>query len=129
MSTSGSFARVAPSPARIFLRYLAVVAFCLLFNAIYAQFAHGVSSPFMTFMFIIPLAAGAAAAFAARATIRPAPVVARQAWALATACLTVASCLHGIFDIAGTASPYLVVYLAAALVFAGIAAAAFLRAR
>ena len=79
----------------------------------------------MTFMFAIPLCLGVLPALAALlAKARPVPVAARQAWALGVACLIVASCLHGIFDIAGTASPYLPVYIGAALALALAAVAA-----
>lgn len=114
----------APGLARIAARYAAVAAFCILFAAVYAQFAHGVSSAFMSFMFAVPLALGTLPAMLLRLARRPVPpVVARQAWALAVACLTVASCLRGVFDIAGTASPYLAAYLVAAALLAAVAVA------
>jgi hypothetical protein len=119
-----------PSHARIALRYLAAVAGCIAFNLIYAQFAHGVSSVFMTFMFAIPLVAGVVPAFAMHLVdARSLPLRCRQAWALAIACLTVASCLHGVFDIAGTASPWLFAYLVAAALFAVIAMVSHTRYR
>lgn len=111
-------------------RYLVAALGCGAFALIYAQFSHGVYSPFMTFMFAIPLIGGALPALVAHlAHMAPAPRAARQAWALALASLAVASCLHGIFDIAGTASPYLPAYLVAAAVFAVIAAMAAVRAK
>ena len=116
MSTSGN------TWVKMALRYGVAAIGCVAFNLIYAQFAHGVSSVFMTFMFAIPLVMGFAPALALQAAkARPVPVAACQAWALAIACLMIASCLRGIFDIAGTASPYLAIYLAAAVAFAGIA--------
>ena len=100
------------------------------FNFIYAQFAHGVSSAFMTFMFAIPLVMGVLPAVALHAAhMWLPPMTTRQAWALAVASLTVASCLHGIFDIAGTASPWLPVYVVAAAMFAAVAVAVAIRAR
>ena len=103
--------------ARIALRYAVAAAGCIAFNLVYAQFAHGVGSAFMTFMFAIPLIMGVLPALGmSMMAARPLPVATRQAWGLAVACLAVASCLHGIFDIAGTASPYLPVYLVAACV-------------
>ncbi|MDO4532177.1 MAG: hypothetical protein Q4C36_00485 [Coriobacteriia bacterium] len=84
----------------------------------------------MTFMFAIPLCLGAMPALGAwLVKARPVPVVARQSWALAIACLTVASCLHGIFDIAGTASAYLPVYVAAAMLLAVVGIAFAIRER
>lgn len=84
----------------------------------------------MTFMFAIPLCLGALPALVAWfVEARPVLVVTRQLWGLSIACLTVASCLHGIFDIAGTASPYLPVYVAAALLLAMAGAAFAIRER
>lgn len=101
------------------IRYLAAALGCGAFALVYAQFSHGVYSPYMTFMFLIPLVGGALPALvcllAKKASL---PVVARQSWAFAVASLTVASCLRGIFDIAGTASPYLPAYFVFAAIFA-----------
>ena len=103
---------------------------CAAFALIYAQFSHGVYSPFMTFMFAIPLVGGVGVATACHLAHRgELPRTARQAWALAIASLTVASCLRGVFDIAGTASPLLVIYLVIAAAFAFVAFAAVIRAR
>ena len=111
-------------------RYLIASIGCALFALIYAQFSHGVHSPFMSFMFGIPLAGGTLpAAGLAFANARTLPRVTRQAWALTIASLAIASCLRGIFDIAGTSSPYLAAYLAFAGVFAVTAIATLARAR
>ena len=84
----------------------------------------------MTFMFAIPLVMGVLPAVALRvARMRLLPMAARQAWALSVASLTVASCLHGIFDIAGTASSWLPVYVVAAAMSAAVAVAVAIRAR
>ena len=116
MSISGNAWR------KVALHYGIAALGCVAFNFIYAQFAHGVASPFMTFMFAIPLGLGAlpALALSFAGTRRP-QAAARQAWALCIASLTVASCLQGIFEIAGTASPWLLAYLVAAVVFACVA--------
>ena len=99
-------------------RYAIAAIACALFALIYAQFSHGVHSPFMTFMFAIPLVGGVLPALGlAFAKARSLPNATRRAWALAIASLTLASCLRGIFDIAGTASPFLIVYLAVAVAF------------
>ena len=104
---------------KIALRYAIAAAGCILFALIYAQFSHEVHSPFMTFMFSIPLVGGALPALClALSNAKPLPRATRQSWALALAALTVASCLRGIFDIAGTASPYLAIYLVFAVICA-----------
>lgn len=109
---------MSTSAKKIAKRYAIAALGCAAFALIYAQFSHGVHSPFMTFMFAIPLVGGAAIAVGSSITHVDLPRGTRQAWALAIASLTVASCLRGVFDIAGTASPLLVVYLIAAVVFA-----------
>ena len=127
MSTSVSTVRTAfetdfRGNAKIGRRYIVAAVGCALFALIYAQFSHGVHSPFMTFMFAIPLVGGAIPALVLAAMkAHPLPSVARQSWALSLASLTVASCLRGIFDIAGTSSPYLAVYLVLAVAFALVA--------
>lgn len=104
-------------------RYLVAAVACAAFALIYAQFSHGVYSPFMTYMFAIPLVGGSAVALGLRlAHVRELSRGTRQAWALALSTLTVASCLRGVFDIAGTSSPLLIAYPIAAAVFAIVAA-------
>ena len=126
--SGGITGKACPTHARIALRYAVAAAGCSAFNLVYAQFAHGVASPFMTFMFAIPLVMGVLPALGLHmAGTRRVSVAARQSWGLAVACLTIASCLRGIFDIAGTASPYLPVYVAAACIF--VVAAAVLSRR
>ena len=109
---------MSTSAKKIAKRYAIAALGCVAFALIYAQFSHGVHSPFMTFMFAIPLVGGAAIAVGSSIAHVDLPRGTRQAWALAIASLTVASCLRGVFDIAGTASPLLVVYLIAAVAFA-----------
>lgn len=109
-------------------RYLIASAGCVLLAFIYAQFSHGVYSPFMTYMFAIPLVGGALPALACHvANAKPAPQLTRQAWGLAIACLTVASCLRGVFEIAGTASTLVWGYPLVAFVLAAVALVAFVR--
>ena len=122
---------MSTSAKKIAKRYAIAALGCAAFALVYAQFSHGVHSPFMTFMFAIPLVGGAAIAVGSSIAHVDLPRGTRQAWALAIASLTVASCLRGVFDIAGTASPLLVVYLIAAGAFAvsGIVLAFRKRAR
>ena len=116
--------------AKTALRYLVAAMACALFALIYAQFSHGVHSPFMTFMFAIPLLGGALPALVGHlGKMGETPTVTRQAWALALAALTVGSCLQGVFDIAGTDSAFIIAYPIAAVAFAAVAFAAAVRAR
>ena len=116
--------------AKVSRNYLIAAAACALFAFVYAQFSHGVFSPFMTFAFAIPLAGGALPALILHfAKAQTAPRTTRQAWALAIACLTIASCLRGIFEIAGTSSPLVWAYLPAALIFAIAAVTAYVKAK
>lgn len=91
---------------------------CLVFAVIYAQFSHGVFSPFMSWMFVIPLVAGAAPACVFNLVGIDVPASARKLWALAIATFSIASCLRGIFEIAGTGSPWLYVYVVAGALLA-----------
>ena len=110
-------------------RYAIASIGCVAFALIYAQFSHDVYSPFMSFMFAIPLVGGMCVMLALYlAKAHPLPRATRQAWALALATLTVGSCLNGIFEIAGTASRYVVIYPIAAGLFALMALAALIRA-
>lgn len=118
---------VSKAHAKAACRYAIAALGCVLFAFIYAQFSHGVYSPFMTFMFAIPLVGGAIPALCLHVAHAIAlPRRTRQAWGLAIATLTVASCLRGIFEIAGTASPYLIAYVAAALLLFIVALASLL---
>ena len=109
-------------------RYAIAAVGCIAFAIIYAQFSHGVSSLFMTCMFAIPLIGGVIPALLGGvAKTQPLPRMTRQSWALAIASLTIASCLKGIFDIAGTSSPLLVVYVLAAIAFLIVAATGLFR--
>jgi len=111
-------------------RYAIAALGCALFALVYAQFSHGVFSPFMTYMFAIPLLGGACVMLSLYlAKARPLPRASRQAWALALGALTAGSCLHGIFDIAGTASRYLIAYPIIASVLVIVALAALIRSR
>lgn len=108
---------------KIMRHYAIAAAACLAFAFIYAQFSHGVYSPFMTWMFVIPLAFGAIAEVALRLLgSQSITGTARKLWGLSAATFTIASCLRGIFEIAGTGSVWLYAYLVvgAALALAAI---------
>ena len=113
---------------RALAAYLGVSAFCLLFSNVYALFSHEVSSPFMTYLALIPLLGGAAVAGVRLALgAREAPRMARYSYHCGIATLTVASALRGVFDIAGTSSPWLIVYAVLAAALLALALIALIR--
>ncbi|HWI62513.1 MAG TPA: hypothetical protein VNT75_11780 [Symbiobacteriaceae bacterium] len=120
---------------RLWLRTTALVyggvsVFTVAANSIYGLYAHGVSSPAMTFMFLYPLVGGVGPALllwvlAGRGARVPRSRVAFNLYNAGIATLTVASFLQGVFEIAGTASDYTVVIrvLGAGLVAGAVIAA------
>lgn len=101
---------------------------CAVLSIIYEQFSHGVYSPFMVGMFSIPLIGGAGVLALVRLIGLPSPQGAvRKAQGCGIATLTVASTLRGIFDIAGTSSPYLAAFVAVGAGFLLFAVVGFAR--
>lgn len=104
--------------------YLAAAVSAILINKIYSLFGHGVSSVAMTYMFLYPLAGGAAA-YLLLALLWPGLnrfAGFRMVYNLynsGIAVLTVGSMLKGILEIAGTASPYIKFYYIAGYALAG----------
>ncbi|MBQ9004524.1 MAG: hypothetical protein IJ087_22020, partial [Eggerthellaceae bacterium] len=89
--------------------YLVAAAGCALFALVYAQFSHGVYSPFMTFMFALPLVGGTFVALVCHlAKAHVTRRTSRQAWALSLASHTLGSCLQGILALAAPGSPFVV---------------------
>mgnify|MGYP001248372193 CR=1 FL=1 len=114
------------------LVYLAVSAFCVFFSTVYSHFGHGVRSASMSLLFLYPLLGGAFA-YLLVWLFCPAPERIRHSrvhfnlYNAGIATLAVGSTLRGVFDIAGTSSPYTVLYFAAGWLFAGIGALGFIR--
>lgn len=90
------------------------ILFFVLFSRVYAMFSHGVSSFFMTYL-CLPVGVGMTVEglllFCAPRRFRP--------WAdclfhAGTGTASVAFLLQGIFEIAGTDSPYMIVFVCAA---------------
>lgn len=79
---------------------------CLIFSRIYALFSHGVSSFFMTFLWLPPLVAAALCGGVILLTRRSSAWFDRL-FSCGVSCVTVGFCLRGIFEIAGTDSPLL----------------------
>lgn len=119
-----------PAPRRLVRqarRYLFSSAGLLILHLIYAQFSHGVSSPYMTFMFLVPLLLGALPCFLLM-YLRP-DCVRSPGWQTGSclygggmAAMVNGMMLRGVMDIAGTASPYLILFslLGGALMIWGI---------
>lgn len=91
------------------LRYLFATVFCIGFNAVYALFGHGVSSPFMTYAFVITLVLGVAG-FLALGRLKLADRLAFNLYNAGVVTLTVGSLLRGVMDIAGADTNYPVYY-------------------
>jgi hypothetical protein len=104
------------------MAYLVAAALCLAFSRIYAQYSHGVSSPYMTWLFLIPLLTGSVVLGITTAIRKPLfGRVAFNAYNSGVATLTVASALDGIFAIAGTASGWLGAFVGVGAAFVGVA--------
>ncbi len=93
---------------RAFAAYLCAAALCLVFSLVYGRFSHGVRSPFMTWLFMWPLALG----FFPCILFRHFPRLRRPGrfvgnlYHSGVAAATVSSLLRGILEIAGTTSKY-----------------------
>lgn len=92
------------------LIWLGAAAFCGFFSTVYNHYGHGVHSFFMSFLFLWPLL-GAVwyLLLPGLLSVHPGRVSANAVNAgLAT--LAVGSLLQGIFEIAGTSSPYVPIF-------------------
>lgn len=104
----------------------AVTCLCAVFSFIYAQFSHGVSSQYMTFLCVIPLICGLAVPSILHLLHAGDPGrVAYNAYNSGVASLIVASALEGIVEIAGTSSIYIRPLAIVGLGFIIFAAVAF----
>ena len=97
------------------LVFLGISLFCIIFNYIYAKYSHGVHSSYMTFMFVYPLVGGTMVylLLGALSKIWTPGRFALNLYNSGIAALTVGSMLQGIFNIAGTSSPYQPVFVIA----------------
>ncbi len=86
--------------------WLAITAFCVFFSTVYNHYGHGIHSFFMSFLFLWPLA-GAIwySLLPAVFSVYPGRF-SKNAMNAGLATVTVGSLLQGVFEIAGTASPY-----------------------
>ncbi len=88
--------------------YCLITLFCILFSFIYAQFSHGVSSPYMTYLFLYPLLLGVVVGVLLFAFKKTNIDYFWQSHLYHTGvvALILGSLMRGVFDIAGTASVY-----------------------
>ena len=90
--------------------YFGVTLFCAVFYLVYNRFSHGVHSPYMTWLFVWPLALGVIPAVYWRWRLQggaPGPGrIPKNLYHSGVAAVTVSSLLRGIFEIAGTSSVY-----------------------
>ena len=94
---------------------LLLTAFCVLFSMVYEHFSHGVYSPFMICLFLVPLLGGVVPSLVlvfSPGLCFPSPF-ARSTYRLGLITLAVGSCLRGVFEIYGTSAPLVGVYGAA----------------
>ena len=90
---------------KVLLTYLAVSIFCFIFQLVYNHYGHEVTSFFMSWLWLWP-AAGCFWYLALYILALPLRRVSRNAVGAGIATFTVGSLLEGIFEIAGTSSPY-----------------------
>jgi len=108
--------------------YFLLACLCVLFDRVYARFGHGVESASMLLMFLYPLLGGALpflVMLTGRARTARGGRVWFNLWNSGIAVLTVRSALKGVFDIAGTSSPYLGIYLVAGIALCASAAGGY----
>ncbi len=110
------------------LIYIGVTVFCVVFFLVYDRFSHGVHSPFMTFMFAIPMALGVIPCGIFLAVERQPGRLTQNLWNSGVAMLTISSGLRGVFEIAGTSSDWRIALTIAGAALLMIGAIAYIAA-
>lgn len=115
MSISANRSKRSRQAFRTMLVYLGVSVFCVIFDRVYSLYGHGVYSASMSLMFLYPLIGGSLVfllLWLLKPTADAAPHyrVYYNLYNSGIAALTAGSMLKGVFDIAGTSSPYTVIY-------------------
>ncbi len=104
--------------------YIGITLFCVLFAYIYSLFSHGVTSPYMSYMFLYPLILGVVVGILCMIFKKNVSqyFFATHFYHTGVAALLLSSMLRGIFDIAGTASIYQTILMAIGIfsIFCGI---------
>ena len=94
-------------------KWLIISFLCLIFSIIYESFSHGVYSPFMVFLSLIPFLFGFIPCILLKKVKKP---MHSRAWQDGVLLLLFGSLLQGIFDIYGTDSPFVKYYFYAGLI-------------
>ncbi len=86
--------------------YLVATIICILIPIIYYRFSHGIHSLYMTLLFLWPLILGVLPSYikCRMPRLRPQRRLSANLYHPGVACLTVASLLQGILEIAGASS-------------------------
>lgn len=103
--------------------YLGIAVFCAVFSRIYGHFSHEIRSPWMTWLFLWPLAGGYLPALLQAVGVLPVfSGWKTDLYRFGIAAGATASLLKGILEIAGTDSLYpdLLLYAGGAMLAAGI---------
>ncbi|MGV8905100.1 MAG: hypothetical protein ACOH15_00700 [Acetobacterium sp.] len=105
--------------------YLLLAVLMVVINYIYGMFGHGVSSMAMTWMFLYPLAGGALLFLFIDVLTPGIDKIAGyrlffNCYNSGIATLTLGSFIKGILDVAGTSSPYIVLFYGAGWLFVGV---------
>ncbi len=109
---------------KILITYLVVTVVAIVVDRIYTIFGHGVYSAAMSLMFLYPLIAGVVYFVLFVLLLKKAHLsfgfrLFKNLYASMVTLLTVRSFLQGIFEIAGTNSPYLMYYYYLSAIMAG----------
>ncbi len=88
--------------------YIGITLLCALFSYVYSLFSHGVTSPYMSYMFLFPLIFGVAVGILCMLFKKSVSqyFFATHFYHTGVAALILSSMIRGIFEIAGTASVY-----------------------
>ena len=127
LSTSVYKAKRSRQMLKTALIYLGISAFCFIFDKVYSLYGHGVYSASMSLMFLYPLIGGTLG-FLLLWLLKPAADsipnyrVYYNFYNSGIATLVIGSLLKGIFDIAGTSSPYTIIFfiVGCLLIVAGV---------
>lgn len=94
--------------------YLYFAAFLFVFQLIYNIFAHGVTSTYMTYAFLIPLSIGGFRVLIDYLTTTS-TIFSLRIWQMGIVTLSVGSLLHGAFDIYGSSNELVPTFFYAAV--------------